>query len=257
MSIEASLSRHKRIALQFSGGKDSMACLYLLRPHLDRITVYWLNAGDEFEDTHAIINQCREFIPHFTEIKTDSLAWRAENGIPSDLVPTFNTQLGMFAKFGDFKISDRFACCYFNLMEPMHAKMLADGVTCIIRGTKACDMPELPRNSGYSEGGVELYYPLENWTHAQVFAFLREVDAPIHPCYDYGDYGVTCQSCTAWWNESQHKYRRARDPELHGAVSQQMTRIRSAIDVSLAHLSNQNGDPGLVGLVKPDLAVTE
>lgn len=228
--------RHQKIALQFSGGKDSMACLYLLRPYLDRITVYWLNAGDEFEDTHKVIDQCRSFIPHFVEIKTNSLAWRSQHGIPSDLVPTFNTPLGMLAKFGELKVTDRFVCCYENLMRPMHERMLSDGITCVIRGTKSCDMPELPRRSGAVEGGLELYYPLESWTHERVFEYLKEVGAPIHPCYEFGEYGVTCKSCTAWWNESQHKYRRAVDPQLHDRVAVQMNGLRGAISVHLKHL---------------------
>ena len=50
----------KRVALAFSGGKDSQACLELLRPHLDRVTVYWLNTGSVWK-SFTSIGQIKKF----------------------------------------------------------------------------------------------------------------------------------------------------------------------------------------------------
>ena len=47
MQLDTSiLDRHERIALQFSGGKDSLALWGLMRPHLDRVVVYHVDTGD-------------------------------------------------------------------------------------------------------------------------------------------------------------------------------------------------------------------
>lgn len=39
------IDRHERVVLFFSGGKDSLTCLLLLRPYWDRLTVCWINTG--------------------------------------------------------------------------------------------------------------------------------------------------------------------------------------------------------------------
>lgn len=238
--IEGLLSRHSKVAFHFSGGKDSMACLYLLRDYLPRITVYWVNSGDEFQETIDIVAKCREFIPNFVEINSDSAGWRESFGVPSDLVPTSSSPLGLLMGFGDMKISDRFSCCFSNLMRPMYDRMKADGVTAIIRGQKLVDMRKVPLKSGESIDGFEFCYPVENWTHEEVFSYLRSVDAPIHPCYEFGEYGANCSTCTAWWNESQHKYRQAKHPEIHQKIVPVMVRLSDAINGHIKHLEAFN-----------------
>ncbi|WP_042693646.1 phosphoadenosine phosphosulfate reductase family protein [Azospirillum sp. B506] len=44
-AIGRMIEGHQRIILQYSGGKDSTAMLYLARPFLDRIDVVFANAG--------------------------------------------------------------------------------------------------------------------------------------------------------------------------------------------------------------------
>jgi len=51
------ISRHERIALHVSGGKDSLATLYLLRPYWDKLTVYWLNSGDTVPATESMMRE--------------------------------------------------------------------------------------------------------------------------------------------------------------------------------------------------------
>lgn len=239
--ISELLKKGHKIAFQFSGGKDSMACLYLLRPYLDGLTVYWVNAGDEFPETLSIMEKCREFIPNFVEIKSDSRAWRHENGTPSDLVPTFSSPLGRLLGFGNLKVSDRFGCCFQNLMRPMYERMKEDGITCVIRGQKKVDMPTIPIKSGGTMDGFEFFYPIENWSHDEVFEYLRSVGAPIHPCYEFGIYGANCSTCTAWWDESQHAFRRAKHPEIHAKVIPIMNALRAAIHTHTSDLEAISG----------------
>lgn len=206
------LSRYKKPALQFSGGKDSLACLYLLRAHLDDLTVYWVNAGDGCPETLAVIDQVRPLIPHFVEINTDVQGWRRENGLPSDVVPANGTLLGLAYGMGETRICGRFDCCYQNLMRPMHERMLADSVDAVIRGTKQSDTGTIP-----AEGKTEFYdvlLPLRDWTHAEVFRYLEHVSAPVNPIYEHfkSMSAPECFGCTAWWGDGKAEYLKARHP---------------------------------------------
>lgn len=240
--IEAVIARHERVALHFSGGKDSMASLYLLRPWLDRLTVYWVNTGDAMPESASIMEKCREFIPHFVEVKTDVSAWRAEHGNPSDIVPTYSTPLGRLMGFGTIKISDRFTCCWNNVMRPMYDRMKADGITCLIRGQKLVDMPSVPFKSGDRADGFEFFYPVEDWTNEEVLAYLREVGAPLHSCYALGSAGVDCMHCTAWWNENHFEYLKTHHPETHGRVVKLVGEIAGAIRKNMTHLERALGE---------------
>jgi len=197
------LSKHKKIALQLSGGKDSVVCLYLLKDYLDQITVYHLNTGDQPKETQDIMDELKKFIPHYVEVKTDSREWISKNGYPSDVVPTSSTVIGRRDSVGGMALIDRFDCCFNNLMKPLHDKIIEDGITLIIRGQKLCDSIKGPLVTGSIVNGIEYLYPIQEWSHDDVYKYLKEVNAPIHPVYDKINDGIECLHCTGWW-ESKH-----------------------------------------------------
>ena len=44
------MDRHDIVVLQFSGGKDSTACLHLLEPWWDKVHVVWVNPGAPYPE---------------------------------------------------------------------------------------------------------------------------------------------------------------------------------------------------------------
>jgi 3'-phosphoadenosine 5'-phosphosulfate sulfotransferase (PAPS reductase)/FAD synthetase len=94
MTYDEVLARHERIALQFSGGKDSLAVLFLMRPYLDRLTVYHVDSGDAFPETTELIDKIAKHIPHFVRVQGRKKEVEAELGSCSDIVPCGSTAFG-------------------------------------------------------------------------------------------------------------------------------------------------------------------
>lgn len=226
----------RQAALQFSGGKDSLACLYMLRPFLRQITVYYLNTGDTLPETDAVVAEVRGWIPNFVEIQSDVRAWRAENGMPSDLVPAHSHYIGRLYGMSDVKISNRFDCCLNNLMLPLHRRVQEDGVDLLIRGTKLSDTGQLPFE-GWQDG-IEQWLPLRDFTHDEVFALLQDVGAPLSPVYEFatGISAPECLGCTAWWDDHKGEYLKARHPAAHTDYIASLREIEHTITTHLAHL---------------------
>lgn len=216
------LFRHERIALHFSGGKDSLALAHLLRPHWDRITFYHVDTGDLLPEVREIVAGMEALAPRFVRIQTDACAVAATFGQPSDLVPHTGSPVGVL--IGGRPIIGRYDCCAHNLWAPMHTRMIEDKITLVIRGTKRVDLRKLPAENGSLEGGYELWLPLQEWSHEDVFTFLRKVGAPICRVYEHTVNAPECATCPAWQSEARAVYLRKFHPDLFAEYG---TRLRA------------------------------
>lgn len=200
MDLAAFFSRHERVMLQFSAGKDSAACLYLLEPFRDRLTVAWMNPGNPTQEVTTYMERIAKLVPHFLEVKGKQPEWIRQNGYPVDVLPFPSTRLGRVAN--DTQVV-RFApaesCCRANMWEPMAAAVIAGDYTAVIRGQKACDSLKIPVVSGTVIDGIEYCFPLESWSDEQVFEFIGP---NLPPGYARGLHSsVDCKNCTAYAEE--------------------------------------------------------
>jgi 3'-phosphoadenosine 5'-phosphosulfate sulfotransferase (PAPS reductase)/FAD synthetase len=232
------LERHERIACGVSGGKDSTATAWLLRPYWDRIKFYHLDTGDELPALTAVVEQLKQILPNFTVVKRDVHAWIAANGLPSDLVPYTSDHLGQCITEAP-RLVPLQACCWANIMQPLHERIKADGNTLVIRGTKRADMKRLPMQSGDVLDGLELLLPLQDWSNADVMEYLREQKAPISEAYDYFEDMADCATCSAWWGERRGAYLRQRHPALYERYLERLLVVMSAIGPSAQALADE------------------
>ena len=232
------LSGHNKPALQFSGGKDSLACLYLLRAQLDDITVYWLNTGDAYPETVDVIEQVKPWIPRFIEIKADVKGFRAINGNPSDLMPANAHPIAIGYGLGELPLVNRFDCCWQNRMRPMHQRMLDDGVDLVIRGTKQADTGTVPAEGVVANLGYDIALPIRDWSHKEVFAYLDEVGAPRNAIYGFPEAisAPECVGCTAWWGEGHSAHLKARHPGAYQSYRIHLTAIAATLQSHLDEL---------------------
>lgn len=242
--MEDILARHNKIALSFSGGKDSLACVYLLRPYRDRITLYHLDSGDLLPETRAVVDHVRGFWPRCVTINGNVDGWIAQNGMPTDLLPYNSHHIGRLFGQEDVALVPRYDCCFHNLMRPIFERIKADGNTLLIRGTKQADERKLPADSGDVFEGIEVLLPVRDWSHQRVFDYLRSVGAPISRVYDYVTNAPECARCPAWWNERRASYLREFHPELFRSYAGRLHVVSRAISAPLGNLMRELQDCG-------------
>ena len=230
------LQRHAHVALSLSGGKDSLACLHLFRPHWDQLTVYWLNTGDAFPETIKFMRQVRDMVPHFKEVRGPRDEVVAADGWPSDVVPQGHTSDGNFV-FGatPFKVQTRLQCCIRSRMTPLYRAMLGDGVTCVIRGKRSEEDDKSGLASGYvTPDGLELQFPILSWTSADVRSYLASVGVSLPLYYKHGDHSVDCMHCTAYWGNGHAKYLAAEHPQAYTEYARRIRLIKTAVANQMA-----------------------
>lgn len=237
------LDRHEKIVLQFSGGKDSIACLKLLAPYLHRITVLWMNTGEPLPEYAEQMARVRHICPHFIEVRHDIDADHAERGWPVDVLPLRNDKHVQYLSQQErMPLQSFMSCCMNNLMQPMHAATVATGATLIIRGQKKADGHRSPVTSGQVLGNVEFWFPVDEWSDDEVLAYVSDSGLlPQH--FDQGNSSLDCWNCTAYLGEHQWKqpYLEKHHPQRAAEVKRRLILIRNEIMSDLRHMEAIDG----------------
>lgn len=170
-----------KTALQFSGGADSLACLWLCKEVPD-MTVYWVKTDGAYEDMEGYVRTCCEQASVPLKV-VNSNRGIAEHGYPKDSNP-----------------DSVFGCCSRGLWEPLAKAMKDDGIEAVIRGQRDDDFLKAPITSGHIEDGIMYLFPLANWTRQSVMAYLQDtIPGLIHDCYKQGELtGRDCWDCTGY-----------------------------------------------------------
>lgn len=239
-TIDDAFSRHERIALQVSGGRDSLAVLYLLRAYWDRLTVYWCNTGNAFPETQDIMSLVRDEVPHFVEINGDQPSNIAAHGFPSDIVPVSNTVHGLAiaGSLGPL-LQDRYSCCWRTMMQPTDARMKADGITLIIRGQRNSDALKSPLRSGAVADRFELLFPIEDWSEQQVMDYLQANRLPIPRFYKMLKGAPDCMNCSAYWDHGVAAYLKQYHPVAYQEVQSRLDIINKAVHPHIAAFNTE------------------
>lgn len=227
------LSRHKKVALFFSGGKDSIACYELFKPYLDRIVIIWVNTGSNFPEVEECVTKIALEVPNFVEIPTNQ-AWSVEvNGYPSDVVPVNFTKLGQdVTNHKNIMLRSYLECCNENLWSPAYAKVKELGITGVIRGQRADEGHRAPIKSGYVADGIEYFFPLQDWSNEDVNEYLIKQGVEMTDRLMMKSHtSLDCWNCTAFTENSVERmeYMKKYHPNKHQSVVKLLQRIDNAV----------------------------
>jgi len=225
-------NRHEKVALMFSGGKDSLACLHLVEKYLDKTVVVWVNTGANFPEIEAMMDEVKAKVPNFYEIKTNQAESIKTNGYPVDVVPVNYTNLGQsVTSIKDFKVRSYFECCSENFWIPCGAEMHKLGVTGVIRGQRNSEGHRAPIKSGHIENGIEYHLPIESWKDSEVIDYLRSKDVVIDERLSMAHSSLDCWNCTAYMAESadRFKYIKKHHPSKYESIVEIVKKIDNVL----------------------------
>lgn len=235
-NIKDIIDRHEKIVLMFSGGKDSVACYYLLKEWLPKITVLWVNPGDLFPENEAIVREFAKKMPNFLEVKSDALGFKKLYGTPVDLVVINHTQLAEVSEGArETKVISGYDCCSMNYWFPAQEEIKRLGSTLIIRGQRSDERATSPVRSGEIVDGVEYLFPLQDWTQADVLAYLTECGFSIPEFFHFSESSLDCLHCTAFLHDftDREEYMKKNHAVAHAENKAKLTRIIANIEKEL------------------------
>lgn len=227
--------------LQYSGGKDSIACLFLLRPYWEKLIVLWVNTGAAFPETIEHMAIVAQLVPNFLEVKSDQPAQIAKHGNPSDLVSWWDTPLGRSIDGSRItRAQTPTSCCKENIWVPMHEATMRLNPTVIIRGQRNAEQRKGPARNGQVQDGVRYWFPIEDWSDDDVYFYLREIGAPLPANYEYMNTSLDCWSCTAYLDENDGKfaYMKERHPELYARAQVSLDCLARAARIELDRIES-------------------
>lgn len=220
-------------ALHFSGGIDSLALLFFMRPW-DDVHVFWVNSGAAHPSTIEQMRRVRELVPHFHEVAGSQPASIRNFGWPADVVPVRLTRMGRIAHgtLGQgLMFQSYFDCCARSLWEPLRQAMLAHDVTDIYRGQRLEDKRRAPVPDGaVDEFGITYHFPIEAWSRQQVLEYCRsECPDMIPDSYGQGEpTSRDCWNCTAYLDDAGARIGNL-PPEQRQQVAQVITQLLDAV----------------------------
>jgi phosphoadenosine phosphosulfate reductase len=224
--------------LQFGGGKDSLACLHLLKPRWDDILVVWVNTGAAFPEVIELMDEVRSIVPHFHEVKSDVLSDIERNGIPVDVLPVMHTQFNRTINSTGPLMRPWVNCCGKNMWEPLQKAMDEIKPKTIIRGQRLTESYKSAVRHGDVINGIRYEMPIQDWTETMVFDYLRDNGIEIPHYYDYTGTSLDCWNCTAYMDAKvgQVKYMKKYHPEKYQVVLKNLWAIDSAVKIGMKHI---------------------
>lgn len=225
--------------LWFSGGKDSMACLYLMRAQLNEIAVLWANTGKNYPEALEVIERAKSMCPHWHEVITDRDGQWKHNGLPSDVVPIDWTAMGqMLSDKKPVTVQSYLGCCFENITGPLVQKTRELGATTVIKGQRADEPHRSTARSGETHDGLTFLHPIEDWTAGMVLAFLKCEMGELPQHYQLEHSSLDCYDCTAFSAHSQDRiqWMRQKHPDLFEEFARNHFALTHALETPLKAL---------------------
>jgi len=199
--------RHSPAVFASSFGAEDMVVIDLIAKCRLPIRVFTLDTGRLPEETLALIDRARELYGLPVDIYTPD----------ERLLQTFVREHGVNAFYRSVDL--RKACCGVRKTEPLARALVAKGAWITgLRRTQSMTRADLAIEEFDAAHGLPKFNPLAEWSHDDVWTYLRANDVPYNALHDRGYPSIGCAPCTRavapgddiragrwWWEAPEHK----------------------------------------------------
>lgn len=234
-NIEALLEEHGHGVLCFSAGKDSLACLEMLRPWLEKITLVWVDGGAAHEMTYSYMQEVAASVPHFQVVRGNQPRSIEQYGWPADVLPVRGTLAGSYGSGPRPTMFQPYTeCCGRSMWSPLAHFLKLSGHSLVITGQRK---DEPLRNRMRDEvlqtvEGVTYLQPLNDWTSVEVWYYLTQLGVKPPPFYAEGaESSSDCWNCTAYLDHNQGRlaWMRQAEPLRYRTIRLVLTELQSQL----------------------------
>lgn len=200
-------ARHAPAVFASSFGAEDMVVIDLIAKHALPIRIFTLDTGRLPDETHALIDRTRE-----------------RYGLPVDLytpdarlLQGFVREHGVNAFYESVEL--RKACCGVRKTEPLRRALVAKGAWITgLRREQSVTRAGIAVEELDAVHGLPKFNPLADWSHDDVWRYLRGHGVPYNALHDRGYPSIGCAPCTRaiepgedvragrwWWEAPEHK----------------------------------------------------
>jgi phosphoadenosine phosphosulfate reductase len=200
-------ARHKPAVFASSFGAEDMVLIDLIARHALPIRIFTLDTGRLPEETHALIDRTRERYGLPIDIYTPD----------TRLLQNFVRENGTNAFYSSVEL--RKGCCAVRKTEPLARALVAKGAWITgLRRSQSVTRAAIDTEEFDEIHGLPKFNPLADWSHEDVWHYLRANGVPYNALHDRGYPSIGCAPCTRaiepsediragrwWWEQPEHK----------------------------------------------------
>lgn len=198
----------ERVTLACSFGAEDVVLLDMMAKAAKSPRVFVLDTGRLHQETYDVMERCRRRYGLNFEVYCPR----------TDLLERLLREKGPNSFYAS--VDDRKECCFVRKVEPLERAL--SGVDAWITGLRR--EQSVTRSSiskaevDEAHGGILKLNPLADWTHEQVWDYIRANDVPYNSLHDKGFPSIGCVPCTRavqpgediragrwWWEAPEHK----------------------------------------------------
>lgn len=200
-NIEEALKKHKKALVAYSGGKESVVLKHFLQDYDEHLEYVWVNTG-------AMLPHMRDFIlaQGVTELHSNQESMFRSHGLPSKIVPTFNTELVIY---DGTDTNDRLMlthapyCCGALRAMPIANYAKTKEIGLVFHGQLLAD------GGKHHQGllGISNVCPLWEWSELDVYKYIDDNKLKLPKQYQLGyKDSIECWNCPSELNADRFEY---------------------------------------------------
>lgn len=196
-----------RIALSSSMGAEDQVLTHMICEVNPRTKIFTLDTGRVFPETYSLIERTNErynikvqaYFPDYKDVEQ----------------MVNNKGINLFYK----SIENRKLCCHIRKIEPLKRAFKGlDAWICGLRRDQSITRTSTNLVEWDENNGLLKINPLVNWSHDEVWDYIRTNHIPYNKLHDKGFASIGCQPCTRaikpgedirsgrwWWENPEHK----------------------------------------------------